>query len=159
MTRTQIRLTGIAVAAGLLLTAVVGLKLLSASLASAQGVPPETPLVLYGTAAGQTTGAGVVAVVLDGASATNCGSGLIKSEGGQKYVVQVAHDSQKAGCGDTGRTIRIYVFPASSFNGNGGTLANQIINWSPGQVSENNLTFGAQLTVRGFVTLATSDGN
>lgn len=159
MTRIPMRLTGLAIIAGLLLLIVAAPRILSVTQALAQGVPPDLPLVLYGTANGQSTGAGVVAIVDNNGIGTTCGSGLVKNEGGQKvYVIQVAADSQVAGCGKAGRTISLYVSAGGNFNGQGGAIATQVINWSSGQTSENNLTFGTPLTVRGFVTLATSDG-
>lgn len=159
MTRIPMRLTGFAIVASLLLLIIAAPRILSATQAFAQGAPPDLPLVLYGTANGQSTGAGVVAIVEINGKGTTCGSGLVKNEGGQKvYVVQVAADSQVPGCGKSGRTIRLYVSSGGNFNGQGGAMATQVINWTSGQTSENNLTFGASLTVRGFVTLATSDG-
>jgi hypothetical protein len=159
MTRVSMRLTAFAIVAGLLLLFVAAPKVFNATQAWAQSAPPDLPLVLYGTANGQATGAGVVAIVDNAGKGKTCGSGLIKNEGGQKvYAVQVAADSQIAGCGKAGRTISIYVSGGSTFTGAGGKIATQVINWTSGQTSENNLTFGPALTVRGFVTLATSDG-
>jgi hypothetical protein len=158
MTRTHMRLTGIALAAGLLLAVFAGPRLFQASLASAQSAPPEVPLVLFGNATGATNGSSVVAVVVNGGSTTTCGNGLIKNDGGLKYVVQVAHDSQIAGCGKAGRTIRLYSTPSGAFSGTGGKMASQSINWVAALTSETSVTFGTPLVVRGFVPLATSDG-
>jgi hypothetical protein len=113
--------------------------------AEAQGVPPSPPATFYGTVSGVPDGTTVVALVVSSSGSVTCGTGTVRLDGSQTvYAVDVFHESQKAGCGAAGRTVRFY-FPSTT-PGGGGRLATQSGTWSgPGPV-QLNLTAGAQLT-------------
>ncbi len=117
----------------------------------AQGFPPDPPLVLYGTATGAQTGAGVHSVGVDGTRGVWCGAGRVVE--GNNYVVQVVANNQTAGCGQSGRSIRLYVTgTGGQFNGEGGRFSNAF-SWqsSTSRPIQQNVTFGEPLQVRGFV--------
>lgn len=120
---------------------------------SAQGFPPDPPLVVYGTASGAQTGAGVHSIGVDGNRGTWCGTGRVVE--GSNYVVQVVADNQTDGCGQSGRNIRLYVTPFGSggqFNGQGGRFSSSFT-WqsSIDAPVEEDVTLGDTLQVRGFV--------
>ena len=130
---------------------------------SAQGFPPNPPTIYYGTVtASVPNGAAVIAVVRAGSSSATCGAGKVLLDGSQRvYAVQVITHSQRAGCGDTGRTVSFYVTPPSATEG--GKLSNESPSWtdclgSNQCTTEVQLTFGSSLTVRGNVPLMASDG-
>jgi len=118
-----------------------------------QGFPPDTPMVLYGDASGSQLGQGVHALVNNNGVWTYCGSGAVvnKAGGGVGYVVQVAAQSQTAGCGASGRTIRLYFSPAAY--GQQGKFATQTANWvgTAGTATAQNVTLGEGLQIRGVV--------
>lgn len=118
-----------------------------------QGFPPDTPMVAYGDASGSVLGQGVHSMVNNGGVWTYCGSGAVvnKTGGGVGYVVQVAAQSQIAGCGASGRTVKLYFSPASY--GQLGKFATQTFNWNgaAGQATAQNVTLGEGLQIRGVV--------
>lgn len=124
--------------------------------AIAQGAPPEIPMVVYGDATGATAGQRIVALVAGPSGSTTCGTGTVINEGGSpKYVVQVAGNGQKAGCGRPGATVSFYLTPSAS---SGGRLANQTTTWNSAQIKQLNLTFGNALTPRAYAPQAAKDG-
>lgn len=133
------------------LLAVVPAAYFGANGVSAQGFPPDPPLVLYGTATGAQTGAGVHSIGVDGNRGVWCGSGRVVE--GTNYVVQVVANNQTAGCGQSGRSIRLYVTgTGNQFNGQGGRFSNSFT-WqsSTDAPVQQNVTLGEPLQVRGFV--------
>lgn len=119
----------------------------------AQRFPPDPPLVIYGSASGAQTGAGVHSIGMNGNTGTWCGSGRVVE--GTNFVVQVVANNQTAGCGQSGRSIRLYFTPhgtGGQFNGQGGRLSSSF-NWqaSTSRPIQQNVTLGETLEVRGFV--------
>ncbi len=128
------------------------------ALVFAQGFPPDPPSTYYGTVTGgAVVGQGVVAIVQSGTSSQTCGTGAVLQEGGDLvYVIDVFQNSQTAGCGQAGRTIKFYFTPVG---GNPGRVANETINWSgPGAPKEQNLTLGPALSIKGTVPTIARDG-
>ena len=80
------------------------------ALVSAQGFPPPPPTTYYGKVpAGVGQGDTVIAIVVDGSSATTCGDGVtVADTSGIVYVVEVVADAQVLGCGKAGRTVQFY---------------------------------------------------
>ncbi|GAB4337254.1 MAG: hypothetical protein Kow0010_25340 [Dehalococcoidia bacterium] len=161
MTRITFRraCAGLAALAGLAVLAGFGLWQSVAPSASAQGLPPDTPKVFYGSISGASVNSGVVAVVVgpDGRGIT-CGAGVVLSSGGSTvYAVQVITDSQKAGCGASGRTVHFYLTPASP--GAGGKMANETATWPTGETQQRNLTPGSTLIpLKGWAPMLARDG-
>ena len=137
---------------------------LFASPASAQGFPPNPPTVYYGTVPSTvSTGAGIIAIVESGSGSAVCGAGRVLTEGGQKvYAVQVITESQTAGCGESGRTIRFYATPSSPTTG--GNMLGPSTSWadclgSGDCTKQNNLTsIGEAFERQGTIPLMASDG-
>ena len=156
MTRARAFLAGSAIVTGLLLLAAIAPGLFSAPTAEAQSAPPDIPLVVYGTATGANDGASVVAII----GGQTCGHGVVLTENSQRvYAVQVAADSQVAGCGASGRVVSFYVSGSGkNYNSTGGSIASQTVTWGSSQTSEANLTFGSAFAIRGFVTEVAKDG-
>lgn len=111
--------------------------------AAAQAVPPSPPATFYGTVTGVPAGSTVLAIVVNGSTTVVCGEGTVATEGSQTvYVVDVVHESQRQGCGASGRSVRFY-FPGSPPSAPG-RLAAETGTWNMGPV-ERNLTVGTQL--------------
>lgn len=125
--------------------------------ALAQGVPPGPPATIYGAITGATAGQGVIAIVINGNSSTVCGAGSVVTDNGATvYVVDVISDSQRAGCGVNGRTIRFYVTPTSPTVG--GKLANESATWTGAGPKQQALTLGPALQLVQPVPFVASDG-
>ncbi len=121
----------------------------------AQGFPPDPPATYYGSAVGGTAGQGVIAIVIDGSTSTVCGAGIVQTDAGAPvYVVDVVSDSQRAGCGRSGRSVRFYFTPSG---GQGGRLANESASWTGAGPKIQALTLGAPLTQRRFGVQVASD--
>lgn len=143
------RLVGAGIAAAAML-AVPGAAL-------AQGVPPGPPATIYGSITGAQAGQGVIAIVINGSSSTVCGAGSVVSDSGSTvFVVDVISDSQRAGCGANGRTIRFYVTPTSPTTG--GRLANESATWTGAGPKQQALTLGAALSIVKPIPFVASDG-
>lgn len=161
MTRITFRraCAGLATLAGLAILAGFGLWQTVTPSASAQGLPPDVPKVFYGSITGASTNSGVVAIVegSDGRGIT-CGAGVVMSSGGSTvYAVQVITDSQKTGCGTSGRTVKFYLTPASP--GAGGKMANETATWPSGDTQQRNLTPGSTLIpLKGWAPMLARDG-
>lgn len=96
----------------------------------AQGQPPQLPMVLYGDApAGAVEGQAITALVFNNGSSTNCGTANVIDEGGLKFVIHVAHESQTAGCGVPGRTVQLRFEPTS---GQAGFVWDEVFVWRAG---------------------------
>lgn len=119
-------------------------------------LPPEPPLVMYGDAPGAEVGQGVHAFVQAGGSWTWCGFGGVLDPSGPGYVIQIASATQISGCGDDGRSIRLYFTPVGEgdqYNGSAGRMSTNNITWqSDNSVAyEQNVTLGQELEVQGLV--------
>lgn len=122
----------------------------------AQSAPPDPPATYWGNATGATVGQSVVAIVSSGGTSTVCGVGQVLEDGGKTvYVVDVAAQSQIAGCGATGRQIRFYFAPTGN---TAGRLASQAATWTGAGPRNQNLTAGAELQRRGYAPSTASDG-
>ncbi len=161
--RTRSIRLGTALMLGLVAVLAVFATRSSSDSVSAQGFPPNPPTIYYGTVPTTTSnGASVIAVVRSGSSSASCGAGKVLLDGSQRvYAVQVITGSQRAGCGDAGRTVSFYVTPDSATEG--GQLSNESPTWtdclgSSQCTTEVPLTFGPSFTVRGNVPLMASDG-
>ena len=141
--------------AGAAIAAAAMLALPSAALA--QGVPPGPPATIYGSISGASAGQGVIAIVINGNTSTVCGAGSVVSDSGSTvFVVDVVSDSQRAGCGANGRTIRFYVTPTSPTTG--GRLANESATWTGAGPKQQALTLGAALSIVKPIPFVASDG-
>ena len=117
--------------------------------------PPEPPATFYGSAVGASAAQGVVAIVINGATSTVCGSGVVQNDAsGPVYVVDVVSDSQRAGCGRSGRQVRFYFTPSGA---TGGKMASESGTWDKAGPKLQNLTLGAPLGIRLYGTLVASD--
>jgi hypothetical protein len=135
----------------LALSGVAAALALTFSTAIAQA-PPNPPRTFYGTVTGGAGHPGIVATV----NGITCGNGTVQSQSGEiVYVVSVASDSQKAGCGAPGRTVRFYLTGPA---GQPGKLVTTTATWSGPGPALQNLTAGPALTIRGYVQLLASDG-
>lgn len=120
--------------------------------------PPEPPATYWGNATGATAGERVIALVFSGGSGVACGAGTVTTfEGNTVYVVDVAANSQSAGCGQSGRTVRFY------FPGSGATparFATESPTWSEAGPKNQplNVSGGVSLTVKRIAPLVASDG-
>ena len=117
------------VAASLTLSVVAG--------ASAQGGPPSLPSVFLGTV---TADGGPVAADVEVAAFigdVDCSSTHTTyiSGGASKYIAQVAHESERAGCGTDGAEVRFRV---------GNRWATQTGTWSAGAPQTLNLTLAPE---------------
>jgi hypothetical protein len=99
----------------------------------------------------------VIAIVQSGNNSQTCGQGATLQDGSNVvYVIDVIHNTQLAGCGLAGRTIRFYFTPSGATPGR---LANETVNWSAaGAPKEQNLTLGPALSIRGTVPTLARDG-
>jgi hypothetical protein len=111
-------------------------------------------MTVYGDVPGAHSGQAVVAFIDGAAGTSTCGGGTVVDSSGPKYVVSVVHESARAGCGSTGKTVGFYVAPETPVEG--GHLATTTTTWDVGgkQVS---LSLGSQLTIRARVTIVASD--
>jgi hypothetical protein len=118
--------------------------------------PPAPPAVYYGTATGAVSGQSVFAIVSDGTNSALCGKGIVLSDStaGIVYVIDVIGDSQKAGCGASGRTIQFYFSPTG---GAGGRLATGSTGWQGAGGYANNLTLGTPLSLKQSVPAVSRD--
>ena len=117
--------------------------------------PPDPPSTYYGSATGQAVGTKVVALIGDGSSFVACGVGdVVLDSGNPVYVVDAFSDSQRAGCGKTGRVVRFYFSPTGA---NPGRLANETSSWAGSGPKNLNLTAGAALATRSNIAGVTSD--
>ncbi|MDZ7727602.1 MAG: hypothetical protein U5Q44_05030 [Dehalococcoidia bacterium] len=118
--------------------------------ASAQGFPPDPPLVVHGDAPGSDNGQSVHVLVNDGSLWTWCGVGGVVDG---SYVVQVAADNQTEGCGASGRTISLYFAPEGQYAGEGGRDATSTFSWQSSLEAplDEDVTLGDTYTVRGMV--------
>ncbi|MGI8925467.1 MAG: hypothetical protein ACR2HN_02325 [Tepidiformaceae bacterium] len=121
--------------------------------AEAQSPPPGLIMVVYGDVAGATVGQTVTALITVGGATTNCGDGVVIESGGPKYVVQVLADSQRAGCGVNGRTVRFSL----SAPGQGPRLASQTVTFEAGKGKLLNLTLGQALGIQARLPLVARD--
>jgi hypothetical protein len=114
--------------------------------ARAIDLPPPPPTTYHGTAGAATPGKPVVALVLNGGSATACGVGLVLNDqiAGIVYVVDVVSDVQRPGCGVAGRQIRLY-FPGED------KMATATTGWQDPGLRTFNVNLGPQLTARGVL--------
>lgn len=161
MTRITFRRTtaGLAALAALAVVSGFGLWQSLTPSANAQGLPPDTPKVFYGSITGAAVNSGVIAAVVgpDGRG-TTCGAGVVLSSGGSTvYAVQVIADSQRAGCGAPGRTILFYLTPSSP--GAGGKMANETATWPTGDTQQRSLTASSTLIPpRAWIPVLARDG-
>lgn len=134
--------------AGLAVAAIPGLV-------SAQGFPPPPPTTYYGTVpTGVSPGDTVIAIVVDGTSATTCGDGVTSADAsGVVYVVDVVADAQILGCGKAGRTVMFYFVGKKQ-------LATTTAAWGGPGPAPNNLTglVGSPLTSRNRLPHVARDG-
>ena len=95
----------------------------------------------------------VIAIVLDGSSATVCGDGVTANDtSGIVYVVDVVADAQKAGCGKAGRTVQFYFVGPKR-------LSTDTANWSgPGPAQKDLTGLGAALTPKNRAPAVAKDG-
>ena len=105
--------------------------------ASAQGAPPTLPSVFLGTV---TADGGPVAADVEVAAFigdVDCSSTHTTyiSGGASKYIAQVAHESERAGCGTDGAEVRFRV---------GNRWATQTGTWSAGAPQTLNLTLAPE---------------
>ncbi|MFN0096844.1 MAG: hypothetical protein ACKVVT_18960 [Dehalococcoidia bacterium] len=132
-----------------------GAALAAVPTAALAQLPPDPPATYYGTATGLATGADVVAMVGDGNSFVACGAGkVILDNNNPVYVVDVFSDSQRTGCGRSGRTIRFYIGPSGSTPGR---LANETSSWAGPGPRQVNLTVGGALSTRSYAAAVTSE--
>lgn len=117
--------------------------------------PPQPPAALiYGTASGATTGQSVIAFVRDGSTSTMCGVGQVMNEPGvgRVYAVDVESNVSVAGCGASGRQVRLYFAPLGN---TAARFANQSIQLSSEfDDYEVNVTFGNAMSNRMVVPQA-----
>lgn len=122
--------------------------------ASAQGFPPDPPLVSYGEAPDAVDGQSVHALVEAGSVWTWCGvGGVVTEDSSESYVVQIAADNQIEGCGDDGRSVSLYFAPEGQFAGEGGRDGSPSFNWSSSLEApvEHDVSLEDPYTVRGMV--------
>jgi hypothetical protein len=125
--------------------------------ANAQSAPPQPPGVWYGTATPSTVGQGVHSFISHEGQAQWCGHGAVVShQGSPRYVVQVAEQRHIAGCGTSGRNIRLYFTPKAagqSYDGSAGRFATSTFPWASGitEPHQQNVTLGEPLQVRGLI--------
>lgn len=120
---------------------------IAASTSAFAQTAPAPPTTFYGSASGAIEGQSVVAFVINAGQATACGSGTVQDdeEAGLVYVVDVEQNGTIAGCGATGRQIRLY-FPPKA--GGKGAFATPTVTWQPAGAYEHDVTLGAQLANR-----------
>lgn len=136
---------------GVAATAIAAIPALTAT---AQNFPPPPPTTYYGQVpSGVGPGQAVIAIVTSGGQSATCGVGsTIADGGGVVYVVDVVADTQRAGCGATGRTVKFY------FVGNK-QLATDSAAWSgPGPAQKNLTGLDPALTTRNNLPLVAKDG-
>ncbi len=124
------------------------------ALVSAADFPPPPPTTYYGKVpTGIGPGDTVIAIVLDGSSATVCGDGVTANDtSGIVYVVDDVADAQKAGCGKAGRTVQFYFVGPKR-------LSTDTANWSgPGPAQKDLTGLGAALTPKNRAPAVAKDG-
>ncbi len=104
----------------------------------------------------------VASVVLNGSTGTTCGAttvvdGAANGGGGsgKDYAVEVVSDSQTAGCGVSGRTIRFYFAPFQGAKGRFATQTSTVP--STYTTTKLDLTAGAELPEIRFIAVVASD--
>jgi hypothetical protein len=119
--------------------------------------PPPPPTTYYGkVTGGAQAGQGVIAVVTDGTGSTVCGAGLVDlSSSDIVYVVDVAADAQKTGCGKSGRSVQFYFTPTAA---TGGRLAVGSLAWEEAGPRPHDLALGTPLTKRAAAPSSARDG-
>lgn len=125
------------------------------ALVAAQGAPPGIPHTFYGTVpSGVGPGQTVLAIVTSAGSSQTCGDGVTMNfEGQVVYVVKVASDSQRAGCGAPGKEVQFYFVGARQ-------MATDTATWGdPQTITLKNLTsLGPQLTPKNIAPQIAKDG-
>lgn len=125
------------------------------ALVSAADFPPPPPTTYYGKApAGIGPGDVVIAIVSDGSSSQVCGDGVTANDtSGIVFVVDVVANAQKAGCGQTGRTVQFYFAGAKR-------LATDTAAWSgPGPALKDLTGLGNTLTPKNRAPQVARDGS
>ena len=141
----------------------IGLSLVALALgampaiAMAADFPPSPPTTYYGSASGATNGQAVIAFVSDGTNSTACGRGAVVNDAtaGLVYVIDVASDSQVAGCGKSGRNVTFYFPPAG---GQGGRVSANSAPWQDAGPRPFSITLGTALAPRNVAAQAAKDG-
>ena len=134
--------------------AAIAIAAIPALTATAQNFPPPPPTTYYGNVpTGVGPGQAVVAIVTSGGQSATCGVGTTIADGsGVVYVVDVVADTQRAGCGAAGRTVKFY------FVGNK-QLATTTASWSgPGPANTNITGLEPPLTARNILPHVAKDG-
>ena len=127
------------------------------TMAIAAEFPPSPPTTYYGSAAGATNGQTVIAFVADGSNSTACGQGSVVNDAtaGLVYVIDVVSDSQKTGCGKSGRTVSFY-FPPTG--GQGGRVSANSASWQDAGPRKFDMTLGGSLQSRNVAASTAKDG-